>query len=83
MDEVRKKECIEKGCFKALRCAVLKNLDNVNLTAKQVAALQEFVADQGATVDAWVIKEKLRWTKKAPTPRAALWRITIYRKVMR
>ncbi|MBB3233116.1 transposase [Halomonas stenophila] len=46
--------------------------------AKQLAALQELVADQGATGDAWVIKEKLRWIQKAATPRAARWRITNY-----
>ena len=38
-----------------------------NLTPKQLAALQELVADQSATSDAWVIKEKLRWIQKAPT----------------
>ncbi|WP_280565245.1 ISL3 family transposase [Chromohalobacter sp. 48-RD10] len=83
LDEVRKKERREKGHPKALRWAVLKNLDNGNLTAKQIAALQELVADQGATGDAWVIKEKLRWIQQAPTPRAARWRITNYLKVMR
>lgn len=83
LDEVRKKERREKGHPKALRWAVLKHLDNGNLTAKQIAALQELVADQGATGDAWVIKEKLRWIQKAPTPRAARWRITNYLKVMR
>ena len=83
LDEVRKKERREKGHPKALRWAVLKRLDSGNLTAKQITALQELVADQGATADAWVIKEKLRWIQKAPTPRAARWRITNYLKVMR
>ncbi|MCG6658047.1 ISL3 family transposase [Halomonas campisalis] len=83
LDEVRKKERREKGHPKALRWAVLKSLDNENMTAKQIAALQELVADQGATADAWVIKEKLRWIQKAPTPRAARWRITNYLRVMR
>jgi len=83
LDEVRKKERREKGHPKALRWAVLKNLDNGNQTAKQLAALQELVADRGATADAWVIKEKLRWIQKAATPRAARWRITNYLKVMR
>lgn len=83
LDEVRKKERREKGHPKALRWAVLKSLDNHNLTAKQLTALQELVADRGATADAWVIKEKLRWIQKAPTPRAARWRITNYLKVMR
>ncbi|MDI5921861.1 ISL3 family transposase [Halomonas sp. LR5S13] len=83
LDEVRKKERREKGHPNALRWAVLKNLDNDNLTANQITALQELVADQRATGDAWVIKEKLRWIQKAPTPRAARWRITNYLKVMR
>ncbi|WP_052703797.1 transposase [Halomonas sp. KO116] len=51
-------------------------MDNENLTPKQLAALQALAADQSATADAWVIKEKLRWIQKAPTPRAAQWRIT-------
>lgn len=61
----------------------MKNLDNGNLTATQPAALQKLVADRGATADAWAIKEKLRWSQKAPTPRAARWRITNYLKTMR
>ena len=65
-----------------LRWALLKSLENENLTPKQLVALQELVADQSATSDAWVIKEKLRWIQKAPTPRAARWRITNYLKVM-
>ena len=83
LDEVRKKERREQGHPKSLRWALLKNLDNENLTPKQLAALQELVADQSATSDAWVIKEKLRWIQKAPTPRAARWRITNYLKVMK
>ncbi|MFC2993562.1 transposase [Halomonas tibetensis] len=73
----------ENGHPKALRWAVLKNRDNGNLTASQITALQELVADRGATADAWVIKEKLSWIQKAPTPRAARWRISNYLKVMR
>tara|TARA_R110000737_G_scaffold38790_1_gene58640 strand:+ start:233 stop:475 length:243 start_codon:yes stop_codon:yes gene_type:complete len=46
-------------------------VDNENLTPKQLAALQALAADQSATADAWVIKEKLRWIQKAPAPRAA------------
>ncbi|MGO2581405.1 MAG: ISL3 family transposase, partial [Halomonas sp.] len=82
LDEVRKKERREQEHPKALRWALLKNLDNENLTPKQLAALQELVADQSATADAWVIKEKLRWIQGAPTARAARWRITNYLKVM-
>jgi len=83
LDEVRKKERREQGHPKSLRWALLKSLENENLTPKQLAALQELVADQSATSDAWVIKEKLRWIQKAPTPRAARWRITNYLKVMK
>lgn len=83
LDKVRKQERREKGHPKALRWAVLKGLDNNTLTAKQVAALQELIADRGATADAWVIKEKLRWIQKAQTPRGARWRITNYLNVMR
>ena len=82
LDAVRKKERREKEHPKALRWAVLKNMDNGNLTAGQLAALQELMADRGATADAWVIKEKLRWIQKAPTARAARWRITHYLKMM-
>ncbi|SFU98827.1 Transposase [Halomonas korlensis] len=82
LDEMRKKERREQGHPKSLRWALLKSLENENLTPKQLAALQERVADQSATADAWVIKKKLRWIQKAPTLRAARWRITNYLKVM-
>ncbi len=83
LDEVRKRERREQGHPKSLRWPLLKSLDNENLTPNQLAVLQELVADQSATADAWVIKEKLRWIQKAPTPRAARWRITNYLKVMK
>lgn len=82
LDEVRKKERREQEHPKSLRWALLKNLDNENLRPKQLSALQELVADQSAMADAWVIKGKLHWIQKAPTPRAARWRITNYLKVM-
>ena len=62
LDEVRKKECREQEHPKSLRWALLKNLENENLRPKQL------VADQSATAGAWIIKEKLRWIQKAPTP---------------
>ena len=40
LDEVRKKERREQGHPKSLRWALLKNLDNKNLTPKQLSALQ-------------------------------------------
>ncbi len=76
LDEVRKKERRERVHPESLCWALLKNLDNENLTPEQLAALQELVADQNATADALIIKEKLRWIQKTPTPRAARWRIT-------
>ena len=76
LDEIREKERREQGHPKSLRWALLKNLENENLAPKQLAAIQALVADQSATADAWVNKEKLRWIQKAPTPRAARWRIT-------
>lgn len=81
--EIRKKERREKESPpKSLRWALLKKLDNENLPPKQLAALQALVADQSATADALVIKEKLRWIQGAPTARAARWHITNYLKVM-
>ena len=83
VDEVRKKERREQEHPKALRWAVLKNLDGGKLTGPQFAALGELVRSEAATADAWIIKEKLRWIQKAPTPRAARWRITYYLRIMR
>lgn len=82
LDEVRKNERREQTQPKSLRWALLKNLDKKNLTAAQLEALLELMADQSATADAWLIKEKLRWIQKASTPRAAQWRITHYLNVM-
>ncbi len=76
LDEVRKRERREQPHPKHLRWAILRNAGSGNLTANQIAALQELVADQSATADAWIIKEKLRWIQQAPTPRGARWRIT-------
>ncbi|NOG31681.1 ISL3 family transposase [Halomonas sp. TBZ9] len=83
LDEVRKKERREQKHPKSLRWALLKSLENEHYTLKQISALQELVADQSATADAWVIKEKLTWIQKASTPRAARWRITNYLKIMK
>lgn len=83
LDEVRKNERREQTQPKSLRWALLKNLDKKNLTAAQLEALLELMADQSATADAWLIKEKLRWIQKASTPRAAQWRITHYLNVMK
>ena len=83
LDEVRKKERQEKGHPKALRWAVLKNMDNGDLTEKQLEALQALLEEKNATADAWLIKEKLRWIQEAETPQGARWRITCFVKMMR
>ncbi|WP_404417831.1 transposase [Vreelandella aquamarina] len=83
LDEVRKKERREQKHPKSLRWVLLKSLKNEHHTPKQVAALQELVANLSATADAWVIKEKLSWIQKASTPRAARWRITSYLNIMK
>ncbi|MBS8271075.1 hypothetical protein DYI26_20510 [Halomonas litopenaei] len=83
LDEVRKKERQDKGHPKSLRWALLKNLENENVTPRQLAAFQGLVANPGATADANVIKEKLRWIQKASTPRGARWRITNYLKIIK
>ena len=61
----------------------MKSLNNGNLTANQVTARQELLPGQETIGEAWVIKEELLWIQKVPTPRAALWRIMNYLKVMR
>ena len=76
LDEVRKRERREQPHPKHLRWAVLRNAESDNLTPHQITALQELLADESATADAWIIKEKLRWIQQAPTPRGARWRIT-------
>lgn len=40
LDEVRKKKRREKGHPKALRWAVLRNPDNINLMTKQITTVQ-------------------------------------------
>jgi len=76
LDEVRKAESRTKPLPKHLRWAVLKRGDLDHLTTHQLMALAELL-DQGLdTATAWRVKERLRWVRQAPTPRAARWRIT-------
>lgn len=76
VDEVRKHESRVKSLPKHLRWAVLKNGELENLTVHQLKAIAELI-DQGLeTATAWRIKQRLRWIRLAPTPRAARWRIT-------
>ncbi|WP_311945997.1 hypothetical protein [Halomonas piscis] len=46
-------------------------MNNSYLMARQINALEELIADQGATDDTWLIKEKLRWIQKESTPNDA------------
>jgi len=76
LDEVRKAEGRVKPLPKHLRWAVLKRGDVDRLTTHQLKAMAELL-DQGLdTATAWRVKERLRWVRQAPTPRAAKWRIT-------
>lgn len=75
VDQVRKAEAKHSSLPKSLRWAVLKAADG-RLTDKQAIALAELEASELFTATAWRIKEKLRWIRKAESPRAARWRIT-------
>ena len=76
LDDVRKAEGRVKALPKHLRWAVLKRGDVDGLTTNQLKAMAELL-DQGLdTATAWRVKERLRWVRQAPTPRAAKWRIT-------
>ncbi len=79
VDDVRKAERKLKDHPKSLRWAVLKKADGP-LTKKQIEALVELEASDLKTGIAWKIKEKLRWIRKAETPRAARWRLTHFIK---
>ncbi len=75
VDQVRKAEAKKSSLPKSLRWAVLKAADG-KLTDQQANALAELEASAFFTATAWRIKEKLRWIRKARSPRAARWRIT-------
>jgi transposase len=75
VDQVRKAEAKKSTLPKSLRWAVLKAADG-KLTDQQANALAELEASAFFTATAWRIKEKLRWIRKARSPRAARWRIT-------
>ena len=75
VDDVRKAERKLVHMPAATRWAVLKAADG-KLTSKQAAALAELEAGDFLTAVAWRIKEKLRWVRRAGTPRAARWRLS-------
>ncbi len=79
VDEVRKTERNVKKHPKSFRWAVLKKADGP-LTEKQVEALVELEASDLKTGVAWRIKEKLRWIRRAESPRAVRWRLTHFLK---
>ena len=76
VDGVRKAEHKQVQLPAATRWAVLKAGDGGKLTEKQAAALAELEAGDFLTAVAWRIKEKLRWVRRAETPRAARWRLS-------
>jgi transposase len=76
VDEVTKSEGRERPLPTHLRWAVLKRGEVDHLTTNQLYALAELTRQGLDTATAWRIKEKLPWIRRAPTPRAAKWRIT-------
>ena len=75
VDDVRKAEGALVTLPSATRWAVLKAGER-DLTPRQAAALAELEAGGFLTAAAWRLKEKLRWVRRADTPRAARWRLT-------
>ena len=78
VDAVRKLEGKEKPLPNHLRWAVLKRGHVDHLTTNQLVAIAEMTKQGLDTMTAWKLKEKLPWIRKARTPRAALWRITLF-----
>lgn len=62
--------------LKHTRWAVLKNAVVDHLTAHQLNALGELLAQGFDTATARRVKERLKWIHQVRTPRAARWRIT-------
>ena len=62
--------------LKHTRWAVLKNAVADHLTAHQLNALGELLAQGFDTATARRVKERLKWIHQVRTPRAARWRIT-------
>jgi transposase len=75
VDQVRRAEAKLVKLPAAVRWAVLKAGERT-LTRKQAEALAELEAGDFLTATAWRLKEKLRWVRRAETPRAARWRLT-------
>lgn len=64
VDEFRRAESKELAMPKATRWATLKNAES-ELSDNQIEALAELASIDFHTADAWRIKEKLRWVRKA------------------
>ncbi|HBH30989.1 MAG: ISL3 family transposase [Desulfofustis sp. PB-SRB1] len=75
VNKVRVLESKQKELPKHTRWATLKNADGT-LTENQKEALAELERMDFFTAIAWRVKEKLRWIRKAATPRAATWRLS-------
>lgn len=73
-DEVRRAEAKEYKLPDGARWALLKAADG-KLTEKQVEAIAELDVTGLHTAKAWRVKEMLRWVRKAPSIRAAKWRM--------
>ena len=75
VNKVRLLESKQKVLPKNTRWATLKNAEGP-LTDDQRAALAELEQMDFFTAIAWRVKEMLRWVRKAPTSRAAKWRLS-------
>lgn len=75
VNKVRLLEAKQKKLPKATRWATLKNADGT-FTDDELAALAELEEMDFFTAIAWRVKERLRWVRKAATPRAAKWRLS-------
>jgi len=75
LEKVRRAESRRYRLPKGVRWAVLKSAEG-RLTAGQRLALAELEEGGYATAEAWRIKEKLRWVRRAQTEQGAKWRLT-------
>ena len=76
-DEVRRAEAREHKLPNGTRWAILKGADG-KLTDEQIEAIAELEVEGLQTAKAWRVKEMLRWVNRAPSLRAAKWRMTYF-----
>ena len=79
VDEVRKREGKDVKLPIGSRWAVVRAGESAK-TEEQKAALQSLEEQGLETSKAFLIKEKLRWIRKADTKRAAMWRAGVFLK---